>query len=64
MVKLRWMMYPFAVFLIVAGIVALVIDLVNWQGWLLISLGALQLYIQSWYAREAKRVDPDDTLGV
>ena len=64
MVKLRWVMYPVAVFLIVAGVVVLVTDLANWQGWLLISLGALQLYIQGWYTREAKRVDPDDTIGV
>lgn len=62
--KLRWVMCPVAVFLIVAGVVTLVIDRANWQWWILIGLGALQLYIQGWYAREAQRVDPDDTLGV
>lgn len=50
--------------LIFLGVMALVIDVASWQGWLLIGLGALQLYLQGWYAREARRVNPDDTLGV
>ena len=64
MVKLRWIMYPFAVLLIFLGVMALVIDVASWQGCLLIGLGALQVYLQGWYAREAQRVNPDDTLGV
>lgn len=62
LVRIKWLMIPLALFVMIAGVIMLVRHLGNPFGWILVVGGALQLVLQRYYAKHARETDAKNTI--